>query len=69
MRCGEEGNDPMPKFDVRFLKTVTDDTGHDRVVCQCHFEVQAADPIDATRWAKTAFCRRREIQCWSTHGR
>ena len=31
----------MPMFEVRFLKAVSDDTGHERKVCQRALEVEA----------------------------
>jgi hypothetical protein len=31
----------MPRFEVRFLKAVSDDTGHERKVCQRALEVEA----------------------------
>ena len=31
----------MPRFAVRFLKAVSDDTGHERKVCQRSLEIEA----------------------------
>ena len=31
----------MPSFDIRFIKTVCDDTGHEHRACQAAFKVDA----------------------------
>ena len=31
----------MPSFDVRFIKTVCDDTGHEHRACQATFKIDA----------------------------
>ena len=51
----------MPLFDVRFIKTVRDDTGHERRACQAAFTVEAPSLTDAMRRAEADFCRQKRV--------
>jgi hypothetical protein len=57
----------MPCYRVSFFKTVSDDTGHERAVCQRAVEVEANDPDAALRPARELFCKLENIPHWSVH--
>ena len=50
----------MSSFDVRFIKTVCDDTGHEHRACQAAFTVEAPSLIEAVRRAEADFCRQKQ---------
>jgi hypothetical protein len=54
----------MAMYRIR-MKTVTDDTGHDRQVCQCAIEIDAESAESALRPARALFCKLEEIADWS----
>ena len=55
----------MPSFEVRFIKTVCDDSGHEHRACQAAFCVDAPSLTEATRQAETDFCRQRQVRDWT----
>uniref|UniRef100_A0A973ZZY7 Uncharacterized protein n=2 Tax=Nitrobacteraceae TaxID=41294 RepID=A0A973ZZY7_9BRAD len=55
----------MPSFDVRFIKTVCDDTGHEHRACQAAFKVDAASLSVAAQLAEADFCRQKGIRDWT----
>jgi hypothetical protein len=55
----------MPAFDVRFIKTVCDDTGHEHRACQAAFTVEASTLSDAVRQAEADFCRQKHVHDWT----
>lgn len=55
----------MPSFDVRFIKTVCDDTGHEHRACQAAFKVDAASLSVAAQLAETDFCRQKGVRDWT----
>jgi hypothetical protein len=55
----------MFSFDVRFIKTVCDDTGHEHRACQAMFSVQAPSLMEAVRQAEARFCRQKRIHDWT----
>lgn len=55
----------MFSFDVRFIKTVCDDTGHEHRACQAMFSVQAPSLTEAVRQAEASFCRQKRIHDWT----
>lgn len=57
----------MPGYDLRFLKIVCDDTGHDRLVCQWQLQVEAPDAETAARLGEAEFCRRHRSADWTLH--
>lgn len=57
----------MPQFDIRFMKTIADTTGHDRLVCQWRGRLDVRSESEAVERAKAAFCRDRQIDSWTTH--
>ncbi len=55
----------MPSFDVRFIKTVCDDTGHEHRACQAAFTVDAASLTEAVQRAEALFCGQKRIHDWT----
>jgi hypothetical protein len=55
----------MPSFDVRFIKTVCDDTGHEHRACQAAFTVDAASLTEAVTRAETDFCSQKRVRDWT----
>jgi hypothetical protein len=55
----------MPCFDVRFVKTVCDDTGHEHRACQAVFTVDAASLAEAVQRAEGDFCRQKHVRDWT----
>ena len=55
----------MPAFEVRFIKTVCDDTGHEHRACQAAFTVDAATLAEAVARAETDFCQQRHVHDWT----
>jgi hypothetical protein len=55
----------MPAFDVRFIKTVCDDTGHEHRACQAAFTVEASSLGEAVQRAETDFCRQKHVRDWT----
>ena len=55
----------MRSFDVRFIKTVCDDTGHEHLACQAEFSVQAQSLTEAVRQAEADFCRQKQVRDWT----
>jgi hypothetical protein len=55
----------MALFDVRFIKTVCDDTGHEHRACQAAFKVEAASLTEAVRRAEVDFCRQKHVSDWT----
>ena len=48
----------MPSYCVRFLKTLSNDTGHEVQVCQTSLEVEAFNEQDAIARARELICSR-----------
>lgn len=55
----------MHSFDVRFIKMVCDDSGHEHRACQAVFTVKAPTLIDAVRQAEADFCRQKHVHDWT----
>jgi hypothetical protein len=55
----------MPSFDVRFIKTVCDDTGHEHRACQAVFKVDAVSLTAAAQQAEADFCRQKGVRDWT----
>jgi len=55
----------MPSFDVRFIKIVCDDTGHEHRTCQAAFSVDAQSLSEAVRRAELDFCRQKHVRDWT----
>src|SRR5829696_1459140 len=52
---------PMPTYRVRFIKTVINDTGHERRICQRAIEVRAETRAAAISQSRAVFCEREGI--------
>jgi hypothetical protein len=55
----------MFSFDVRFIKTVCDDTGHEHRACQAEFNVKAPSLAEAVHQAEVSFCRQKHVHDWT----
>ena len=55
----------MPSFDVRFIKTVCDDTGHEHRACQAVFSVDANSHSEAGEKAEGDLFRQRQVRDWT----
>ena len=55
----------MPRYCVTFLKTVCNDRGDERRICQRTLEVESAGEDAAIKLAKQLFCFREKISDWS----
>jgi hypothetical protein len=55
----------MPSFNVRFIKTVCDDTGHEHLACQAAFTVEAPSLTEAVAEAEADFRRRKHVHDWT----
>ena len=55
----------MLSFDVRFTKTVCDDTGHEHRACQAAFSVEAPSLAEAVKQAEAEFCRQKHVRDWT----
>ena len=55
----------MPSFDIRFIKTVCDDSGHAHRACQAAFTIDAASLSEAVRQAEADFCRLNNVHDWT----
>ncbi len=57
----------MARFEVRFLKAVSDDTGHERKVCQRALEVEADCWAGALSTAREQLDRAEGVTDWMRH--
>ena len=55
----------MSGFNARFIKRVCDDTGHEHLVCQAAFTVDAPSLSEAVRQAEADFCRQKHVHDWT----
>ena len=55
----------MPIFQLRLLKSVPDDQGHDHLACQWQVQLEARNDRDACLQAVAAFCRSRGVADWT----
>ena len=55
----------VPQFEVRFIKTVCDDTGHEHRACQAAFTVDAASLAEAVKQAEADFCIQKRVHDWT----
>jgi hypothetical protein len=57
----------MSRFQVRFYKEVTSDTGRDFDACQGTFDIDADNEHAAVERAKQRFCGERQIRKWTVN--
>ncbi len=55
----------MVSFQIRFVKNVCGDTGHEHAVCQSEIYVNAITMHEALRMAEAEFCSRKHIHDWT----
>lgn len=55
----------MALFEVRFIKTVCDDRGHEHRACEAAFSIEAPSLTDAVGRAEADFCRQRHVHDWT----
>ena len=55
----------MPSFDVRFIKTVCDDTGHEHRACQARLKIDATSLTEAVQRAEADFCTQKHVHDWT----
>lgn len=63
--AGKIGEFEMLSFDVRFIKNVCDDSGHEHRACQAVFSVQATSLAEAVKQAEVDFCRQKHVHDWT----
>jgi 1,2-phenylacetyl-CoA epoxidase PaaB subunit len=57
----------MSRYEVRFIKNISDATGHDHRVCQRVVGVEAGDAGSAISKAQDLFCRLERVGSWTVH--
>jgi hypothetical protein len=57
----------MPNFEIRFIKTVCNDTGHESQVCQDQIAVHANDLTEALRLAVAKFTQKEKTSDWTIY--
>ena len=55
----------MPQYRVTFLKTVCNDVGQERRICQRTLEVDSDAEEKAVQLAKQLFCSHQQVPDWS----
>lgn len=55
----------MALFEVRFIKTVCDDRGHEHRACEAAFTIEAPSLTGAVQQAEADFCRQRHVHDWT----
>ena len=61
----KSGEFEMQSFNVRFIKTVCDDSGHEHRACQAAFSVMAPSLTEAVKQAEMDFCRQKHVHDWT----
>ena len=57
----------MPRYTATFSKIVSNDTGHERQICQREFVVEARSKAAAVEAAKERFCALEGVPNWRLH--
>ncbi len=55
----------MPTFEIRYLKKLCDDSGHEHSTCQCVTTVDAPTAHEALRLAEIEVCSSRQLSDWT----
>ena len=55
----------MPIFEIRYIKKLCDDLGHERDTCQSITTVEAPTAHDALRLAEAEVCSSRHLSDWT----
>ena len=57
----------MSHFKFRFLKLVSNSSGHERQICQREVDVEAQNPEEARALAEEKFCASEGVRHWHMH--
>jgi hypothetical protein len=57
----------MPRYTATFSKIISNDTGHERKICQREFVVEAKSKATAAEAAKNRFCTLEGVPNWALH--
>jgi hypothetical protein len=57
----------MPRYVAEFRKRVLSDTGHEVMIVERNFDLDARDRTEATELAKKRFCELQNIPHWTSH--
>jgi hypothetical protein len=60
-----ESEVPMPTFEIKYIKRLCDDTGHEHNACQSVTTVEAPTAHEALRLAEAQACDRRHLSDWT----
>jgi hypothetical protein len=55
----------MPTFEIRYLKKLCDDSGHEHDTCQSVTKVEAPTAYEALRLAEAQVCADRQLLDWT----
>ena len=55
----------MAIFEIRYIKKLCDDSGHEHDVCQCMTKVEAPSAYEALRLAEAEVCGSRHLSDWT----
>lgn len=55
----------MPVFEIRYLKKLCDDSGHEHDTCQSVTTVEAPAAHEALRLAEAQVCSSRQLSDWT----
>ena len=55
----------MPMFEIRYIKKLCDDSGHEHDTCQSVATVEAPSAHEALRLAEVQVCGSRQLSDWT----
>jgi hypothetical protein len=55
----------MPTFEIRYVKRLCDDTGHEHDACQSIIAIEAPNACEALRLAEAQVCGSRHLSDWT----
>ena len=55
----------MPSFEIRYIKKLCDDTGHEHDACQSIITLEAPSAHEALRLAEAQVCSSRHVSDWT----
>ncbi|HKU07877.1 MAG TPA: hypothetical protein VJR30_17540 [Bradyrhizobium sp.] len=55
----------MPRFEIRYIKKLCDDSGHEHETCQNVTMVDAPSAHEALRLAEVQVCGKRQLADWT----
>jgi hypothetical protein len=57
----------MPRYIAEFRKRVLSDSGHESVVVQCRYDIDARNRAEARKLAEDRFCKSENVSDWRAH--